>query len=313
MPWVKGIVSGCIEDDGRIIAMTREIEVVATPKPRTFEESGSDAEAFDRLQRRVPGEFETVAHFGGATAVLVRFNALALLSDSLMAKLVQKYGTWGDTAFMAPVRNIAGGGRWNDAEPCGGMFEGEKGGWSFEWLEETCELGVFKDDGWCKFVLPQELSSFQEAFDRQQKFWWSVVRPGFSCRHEAPIQFLPIGKDLFDGVHGIITAGPVGDFAPTRIAELHLEGLGWRFLDTETMDVNRGKEMPHYVPLHRKVVAIVPREGKAPLVLELHPEGHLHPGGHHFVLCGENVELCVTHIAKAVLEALGWIPAKEAR
>lgn len=306
MPWVKGIVSGRIEDDGRIIAMTRDIEVVQTDKPRTFEESGSDAAVFDRLQRRVAGAFETVAHFGGATAVLVRSDALALLSDPLMAKLVQKYGLWDDTTFIAPVRTTSGGGRWNDAEPCGGMFEGEKDGWPFEWLEETCELGVFREDGWLRFILPEELRSFQEAFDRRQSFWWSVVRPGFSCRHEAPIRFLPIGRDHFDGIHGIITAGPVGDFAITRIAQLYLEGTGWHFLDTESRPGNRDKGEPEWVPLHRKVVAIVPREGKAPLMLELHPEGHLHPGGLHLAIDGENKELVVTHIGKAVLEALGW-------
>lgn len=306
MPWVKGIVSGCVEDDGRIIATTRNIEVMPTPKPATFEASGSDAAVFDRLRRRVPGAFETVAHFGGATAVLVRSDALALLPDSHMEKLRAKYGAWEPEAFIAPVRTTSGGGRWNDAEPCGGMFEGDRSRWPFEWLEETCELGVFKEDGWLRFVLPEELAQFQGAFDAKQAFWWSVVRPGFPRRYEATISFLPIGNDRFDDAVGIVTAGPVGDFAVTRVARLSLDGTGWRFLDTESRPGNPDKGELNLVPLWRKVVAIVKREGKAPLMLELHPEGHLHPGGLHLAIDGENKELVVTHIGKAVLETLGW-------
>lgn len=311
MTWVKGVVYGGILDDGRIVAKTRDLVVMETPKPGTSDEAriaGMDLVACERLMRREPsGSFDFVAYFGGATAILVPFDALTLLSPAHMEKLRAKYGVWGKETFIAPVRTTSGGGRWNDAEPCGGMFEGEKLGWPFEWLEETCELGVFGTDGWVRFILPEDIRHLQEAFDRRQEFWWSVVRPGFPRRYEARIRFLEFGNDRFDDAPGIITAGPVGDFAVTRVARLDLEGTGWRFLDTESRPGNRQNGESEWVGLDRKVVAIVPREGRAPLMLELHPEGHLHPGGLHLAIDGENKDLVVTHTGKAVLETLEWL------
>lgn len=274
MTWVRGVVSGVVETDERIVAVIRDVEIMTTPRPATFEASGADLEVFERLRTRPrpPGPFETVAFFGGATAVLVPFQALSLLPPGQMEKLLQKYGAWGEEAFMAPVRTTSGAGRWNDAEPCGGMFEGPKDGWPFEWLGEVCELGVYRDDGWVKFVLPAELAHCQAAFDETQAFWWAVTRPGFPCQYEAPIKFLEVGNDRLDGVPSILTAGPVGDFSATRTARLELSGTGWRFLDTESRPGKREAGEPEWVGLGRKVVAIVQRFGKAPLMFELAPE-----------------------------------------
>src|SRR3989338_3357794 len=82
MPWVKGVVCGEVTADRRIVAQTRNLQVMTTPKPPdpdAARAAGLDVDLLRRIhEERKPGRFEGLAHFGGATAMLVPWSALAL-------------------------------------------------------------------------------------------------------------------------------------------------------------------------------------------------------------------------------------------
>lgn len=305
--WVQPLVRGEITEDGRIICKTSGFRFMETPRPRTFAESGADPAVYDRIRRRVPGKFKTRVFIGGATAFVVPLDSLALLPDALMQKLERKFGKFGEDACIMLVRNTAAGAVWNAAEPAGGMAESTD--LVFEQLEESCEVGVYKEvEGWLPFDLPPQLKAQQARFSDKQDNWWKVVRPGFGpTRRSALLDFLPIGSDELNGREGIISAdGPVGDFSFLSVARLHLEGTGWRVLDTESRPGDPAKGEPEWVPLRRTVVAIVQRVAKSPVMLEFGPDGALHPGGIHVALSGEAWEYNLTHLGRAALRALGW-------
>ncbi|MDO8435257.1 MAG: hypothetical protein Q7S89_01065, partial [bacterium] len=273
----------------------------------TFEESGADLAVYERIRNRRPGSFDTQTFIGGATAFVVPLKSLALLSDPLMEKLERKFGKFGDDACIMLVRNTAAGAVWNAAEPSGGMAESSD--LLLEQLKETVEVGVYCEEGWVKFELDPSLTKLQDEFDREQQFWWSIVWADRKVQACIPrrLELLPIGTDEFNGRKGIISAdGPVGDFSFLSIARLHLEGSGWRVLDTECRPGNVEKGEPEWVPLLRTVVAIVPRQGKSPVMLEFGPDDALHPGGIHVALSREAWEYNLTHMGRAAITALGW-------
>ncbi|MDO8581265.1 MAG: hypothetical protein Q7S16_00110 [bacterium] len=310
MAWVRGIVTGRINDDGRIIAETRALEVMQGLKPGTPKEAqdaGMDLAAGRQIQERKPGPFSFMGYFGGATAMVVPFVALTLLDERRMRRLYEKYfgplkegekPCFPEDVAIMHVRNTGAPARQNDAEPSGGMAETTD--LLVEQVGEMVEMGVLRSDHqWTRFLLPSEVAMHQEAFNHKQFEAWNLFSQALWVRGEsAQLELLRVGRDQFNGQSGIVTAGPVGDVAVTYVAKVHLNGTGWKFLDLETHNGN---------PMRRKMVAIVPRPYRSPLVLQLDENGGLDDFGHHFVLCGENVDLCVTHIGKAVLQALGWL------
>jgi len=320
--WVLGEVEGEITDDGRIIAKVLGCRGMDTPRPRErFEDSLADREVFERLWRYQktgefePGQFETLGYMGGATALLVKTASLELLPEALMAKLVLKYGPLAEDMYLCEVRNTGAPTIWNVAEPSGGMAEDFN--LPAEQIGETVELGFYREDGWLRFLLPEELSEHQERLDQEQSLWWQVVRPGFACRYEALISFLNIGKDTLDGRKGIIVAGPVGDFTHLAIAEINLPGTGWRVLDTECRSEHHrqydesGRALSGwgYIALKRKIVGITLREEKSPMMYEFAQEGGLDPCGLHMALSGEAIENNISHLSRAILgpRGLNWL------
>lgn len=306
MAWVKGIVSGEITSDGRIVATTRDLRVMKGQRPGHIHETGATPEVFHRIRQRMPGAFETHAFLGGAAAFVVPFRVLALLPEHLMDKLREKYGAWGDDAYIALVRNTGAPAVWNAAEPSGGMAETTN--LVLEQLCEMVEVGVYNDRGWVRFRLTEEFADCHGAFDAEQGKWWGIARPGFSSCAHARLEILPVGHDSFNDRPGVLAVGPVGDFSFTLVVKLHLDGTGWRILDTEARPGKVEAGEPQWVALHRQVVAIVPRQGKSPLVLQMTREGILDERGLHFTLDGENRELAISHLSRAVLTALGWLP-----
>lgn len=320
MPWVKGEVSGEVTQDGRIIAVTDHLEVVRTPKPSDREAAtaaGLDVDILKNIhEKRPPGKFHCTAYFGGATAMLVPWLALAgCFREDFLARLLAKYygylsegeRVFPDLVAIMHVRNTGAPARQNDAEPSGGMAESVD--LVAEQIGEMVEMGVRNDKGWTRFLLPDKIKACQGRFDGQQRAAWRVLKRSFPRRYETRLELLSVGQDSLNGQSGIVTVGPVGDFEITSVAQLHLQGTGWKFVDVETMWVQTVGQDDYNleVPLCRHMVAIAPRPGRSPVVFQLDSGGSLDEYGHHFVLDGENLELAVTHVGKAVLEALGWM------
>ncbi|MDO8598882.1 MAG: hypothetical protein Q7S02_02135, partial [bacterium] len=254
MAWMQGLVTGTIASNGDIIAQIGNLRTVEGSRPTRIEEAGADPEAFDRIRRRVPGEFRTHGFLGGATAVLVPLRALTWLPEPLMERLLLKYGLdrWPDEVLVMLVRNTAAPAIQNSAEPAGGMAEDAQ--LLAEQLEEIVEVGVCREDGWARFLLPPELGVYQGRFDGEQRNVWNFVRSGFPQRYEASLDILPIGRDVLEGRRGVVRAGPVGDFSLLHIARLHLTGSGWRLFDTECRSGNRERGEAEWVALRRTVM-----------------------------------------------------------
>lgn len=305
MAWVKGLVTGEITPDKRIIARTTDLQIMQGARPAHITESWATPAVFDRIRSREPGRFETMAFMGGAGAFIVPFSSLALLPERLMDKLREKYGLWGEQAYIALVRNTGAPAIWNTAEPSGGMAE--KTTLVIEQFCEMTEVGVHNDNGWVRFLLPKEFETHQRDFDEEQEFWWQIAKPGFFSKSNARLEILPVGKDEFNGRPGVLAVGPVGDFSFTLVVKLHLEGTGWKILDTEARPGKSDAGEPAWLPLRCQVVAIVPRQGKSPLVFQMTRDGALDERGLHFVLDGENRDLAISHLSRAVLTALGWM------
>ncbi len=308
MAWMQGLITGTIASNGDIIAKIGDLRTVEGPRPTHISEAGADPEVFDRIRRRVSGEFQTLGFLGGATAILVPFRSLTWLPESLMERLLVKYGLdrWPNEALVMLVRNTAAPVIQNSAEPAGGMAEDAQ--LLAEQLEEIVEVGVCREDGWARFLLPPELGVHQEHFDLEQRSVWGFVRPEFPSRYEAAIDILPIGRDVLEGRRGVVTVGPVGDFSFLHLARLHLNGDGWRLFDTECRPGNRERGEPEWVALRRTVAVVVPRAGKSPILFHFGDDGGLHPCGIHLALSGEAWEYNLTHLGRAAIEALNWTP-----
>jgi len=316
MAWVQGVVAGVIAPDGNITAEVSGLRVVEGPRPGNITEADADSDVFDRIRRRVPGEFRSFGFMGGATAILVPFRALAWLPEPLMERLRVKYGfeRWPDEVLVMLVRDTAASAIQNAAEPAGGMAEGTN--LLLEQLKELVEVGVNRESGaWVRFVLPDALALHQAAFDAEQEKAWEIVLgvypsvPGY----EARLEILSIGRDTLDDRCGVVTVGPVGDFSFLHLAWLRLQGTGWRILDTEARPVNRERGEPEWVALRRTVMVVVPREGRSPIGFHFGDDGALHPSGIHVALSGEAWEYNLTPLGRAAIEAFGWIPKEETK
>ena len=249
-----------------------------------------------------------------ATAIVVPFRALVWLSEPLMERLRVKYGfeRWPDDALILLTRNTAAPAIQNSAEPAGGMAEDTN--LLLEQIKEIVEVGVYREPGgWVRFVLPDALTEHQTTFDAEQQVAWETVLGAYPSMpgHEARLELLPIGPDTLDGHRGVITVGPVGDFSFLHLARLHLDGMGWRLFDTEARPGNEGEA--EWVALDRTVMVVVPREDRSPIGFHFGDDGTLHPCGIHVALSGEALEYNLTHLGRAAIEALNWLPKEESR
>lgn len=307
MAWARGLAEGVIAPNGDITASLSDLTVIEGPRPSHIETVGADPEAFDRIRHRAPGNFTTLGFLGGATAIVVPFRSLAWLEGRLMERLRVKYGFGAlpDEALVMLVRNTGAPAIQNAAEPAGGMADTTH--LLLEQLEEVVEVGVCREDGWVRFVLPADLRAHQERFDAEQRNVWSFVRPGFPQRYEAPIDILPIGRDTLEGRRGVVTVGPVGDFSFLHLARLSLKGDGWRLFDTECHPGKPEAGEPEWVALRRIVMVVVPRPGKSPIGFHFGDDGGLHPCGIHVAVSHEAWGLNLTHLGRAAIEALGWV------
>lgn len=308
MSWIRGFVSGEVSQ-GSIIGRTDNLEVMYTPKPvdpNAAKKEGLDVDLLDFLyKKRKPGQFKCMAHFGAATAILVPWDAITKPDELCMGRLLEKYFGYMSACGTKPafpgwvavmnVRNTGAPARQNDAEPFGGMAHSLN--LLADQVGEMVEMGVYRDGGWTHFLLPKILADYQSKLYNEQEMTWKIVKPGFCKSNEARIELMNVGSDELDGRCGIVTVGPVGDVSIISVAKLCLEGTNWKFCDLE---IHNNK------PMNRHTVAIAPRIGRSPVVFQLN-QGKLDDFGHHFVLDGENRELAVTHVGRAVLEALGWL------
>lgn len=304
MAWVKGVVHGAIHRDGTIECDATDLVVIEGQRPKSIEEAGSDAGVFDDIRTRTPGRFITSAFLGGATALLVPWKSLVLLDQRSMGLLQVKYGIaeWPEWALALLVRNSAAPAIQNAAEPAGGMAETPD--LLLEQLKEIAELCVFNDMGCREFALPRELHEHDDAFQSEQRAWWSHNGMRAGNAMPAALTMLDIGRDRFNDRRGVVTVGPVGDLSFLTLARLQLDGVGWRLCDTECRPGRPGEQQ--WMPLRRTVMVVVPRTGKSPIGLEFGEDGGLHPCGIHVALSGEARDLNLTHLGRAAIEALGW-------
>ena len=324
MPYVLGEMQATIHADGRREVTTSNLRVMEGNKPSTLAESGSDQRVWEELLTGRPGVYKTPAHFGGATAILVPRRAIALPEPSFLDQMAGEFGELGDEVLLGAVRTGSSAARQFCVDTTGAMFTTLD--WEAETLAAMLKILAFRDDGWVRtLLLPGGLANHQEAFDEQQRRRWEVARPGFGQKHETRLTFVPTGNDRFNGQSTLVEFGPLGDCQSIRAARLNLEGEGYRFCDGEWRSGQRAinqrrsdmaqfqdETVPALFPLHRQIVATttVANHPGVPLVLQLHPDGHLHQGGLHvFVEASPLSRRVLSHNPARVLgpHGLGWL------
>ncbi len=308
LPWVQGLIRGRMQG-GRIAAQVVERRLGGPGRPRTFEESGAVREVYERLRARDSSdnfEFETLGFLGGAVAWLLPSRRLALPVGGQRDRLTTfNCEPLSDLMYVALMRNLGAPTIWFCAEPAGGMQEDPEIDWLFDLLDEGLELGVHNSYGWMSYRLPDSLQRYQMALYKKQAEWWNLVRPGFPCIVQSQITFPPVGDDTLDGESGIICPClPAGEFSFLKVAMLSLEGAGWQLCDLECRRTGKG-----WQPLNRKVVGILPREEKSPMLYQFGPDGALDQCGPHFPLSGEVVEYVLSHLSIPLLgpHGLDWL------
>lgn len=210
MPYVLGKMVATLHSDGRREVTTSDLQVMPGDKPRTLAESGSDPEVWAALRAGAPGTYETLAHFGGATALLVSRRAVALPDPNFLAPMAQEFGELGEDAFLGAVRTGSAAATKNCVDTCGGMFTTLD--WEAETLAAMLKILPFRDDGWVRMVLPPRLADHQGAFDDAQHKRWAVSGSGrLGDRHAARLFFKSVGSDTFNGESTLVVFGPLGD------------------------------------------------------------------------------------------------------
>lgn len=303
MPHVLGKMTAVLHPDGRREVSVSNIRIDPNDKPRTLAASGSDLAVWAKLRAGESGTYETIAHFGGATALLVSRGAIALPDPEFLGQMAENFGGLGEEALLGAVRTGASAATQFCVDTVGGMFTTLD--WDFETLGAALKILPFRDDSWVRILLPSSLAQFQSKFDEAQRRRWAVARSGFRQKHEARITFVPTGRDSFNGEPTLVVFGPIGDCQFIRVARLELEGGNFRFCDGEWRE-----SVGNFTPLHRQIVATTTVENYpgVPLILQLHPDGHLHPGGLHVFAEGPNRRL-YSHNPARVLgpHGLGWL------
>ncbi len=306
LPWVDGLIRGRMKN-AQITAEVVGREQMTTDRPASLEASGADRTVYERLrQRGIDFEFETHGFMGGALAWILPTYNLELLPDNLMPRL-DKFNREPLNAHMyvALVRNAGAPTIQFCAEPAGGMPEDSEVDWLFDLLDEGTELGVYNDDGWLGFRLPSDLQHYQDMLDEKQAGWWGAVRPNLKRVGWADIKFSPVGQDTFNGQKGIICpCMTAGEFSFVKVGTIDLASKGWKLLDLECR-----KAGDSWQPLNRKVVGIVPRQDKSPMLYEFAREGGLDHCGMHFPLSGEVIEYVLSHLSIPLLgpHGLNWL------
>lgn len=308
LPWVQGDVVGTM-DDGAITARVVTRRQMEGGRPKTFEESGADLLAYQRLNRRGNDfGFQTKGFMGGAVAWLLKNENLFWREDQLMARVIRHNGGLPLPAdsFCALIRNAGAPTIQFCAEPAGGMCEDPQVDWLFHLLEEGLELGVYSDDGYAGFMLPHGYEQYQEALDIKQADWWSIVQPGIQMSARAEIEFLPIGVDTLNGEAGIIVpCFAAGEFSFIKAATLHLGGRGgWKLCDLECHKAATG-----WVPLNRAVACITPSPIGPPMYWRFSRSGGLDECGPHFPIVEGVASVVLSHLSEPLLgeHGLGWL------
>ncbi|MBI4135640.1 hypothetical protein HY477_02810 [Candidatus Uhrbacteria bacterium] len=321
MSYVSGIAAITLHEDGQREVRTSDLRVVEGGKPRTLAESGSDPDVWAMIRANKPGTYETLAHFGGATGLLVPRCAIALPDPDFLDQMAGEFGTLGDDALLGAVRTGASAARQFCVDTCGGMFTTL--GWTGEALASTLKILPFREDGWVRILLPDGLAQYQKTFDAQHARRWQVTRPDFEQKYETRLTFMLTGNDRFNDEPTLVVFGPLGDCQFIRVARLELEGEGYRFCDGEWRSgervINQRRPepeqqelVPALLPLHRQIVATttVANHPGVPLILQLDQTGQLHPGGMNVFVEGSPLSRrLLSHNPARVLgpHGLGWL------
>jgi len=256
---------------------------------------------------------DTKVFIGGGITYIVQGFHMSLLANGLMHRLFEKYGAFGPNVILAFARNTGAPAVWNAAEGSVGMAESLN--LDLERYCEGTELGVYSDDGWYRLNFTQLSGEDQAEVHISQSMWWSRVAPrmkraeGVDETYGAPVRILSHGRDSLGGVQGVLAAGPVGDLGFIQLAHLEPpDDERLRFIDCECYMGDNVDGYQEWVPLRRQMVAIMPREGKSPIVFPLTRDGRFNEFALPFVLEGENIELCLAHTMREVLAAMRWLP-----
>ncbi len=131
MPYVLSQMRVRIHSDGRREVTTRDHRVMPGDKPLTLAESGSDPEVWRRIRAGDVGTYETPAHFGGATGLLVPRRAIALPDPDFLDQMAGEFGALGEEALLGAVCTGASAARQFCVDAFGGMFT------TLDWDRET--------------------------------------------------------------------------------------------------------------------------------------------------------------------------------
>lgn len=298
MPWVRGKATVTIHSDGRRDVVTSDPEVVEGDKPRTLEASGSDPEVWALIRADTPGTYTVVAHFGGATALMVRRSAIALPSATFLDPMMANFGTLGEDVLLGAVRTGAAAATQFAIDTVGAMFTSLD--WEFETLAAALKILPFTQNDWVRITLPSHLAAFQERFDEAHEARWAISRPGFHSRGKTNITFQKLGCDIWNNQPTLVVFGPIGDCQFIRVARLEFDGEGFGFRDGEWNTTQSA-------PLGRQIVAITTcvNAPGVPLALQLSADGGLRDGGINVFIEGRNRRL-LSHNPKRVLGPHGF-------
>ena len=300
--WVDSQITGLVDENGNIALESTDHTLMYTHKPQTVAESGITPDDWGRLTSRTPGPINTKTHLGGALAIIVPASALLIYdNEKFDNRLKEIIGCeLPEFVHIAGVRNIGAPTSRLVLEAFGGMATSTK----FlleQLLEGIGECLVYRKDGYARIMLPNSLSEYQSAVDKELANIWEIVNPGFPCQYKVPIRILNIGSDKLDGRPGILSCGPVGDLGLLSIAQIDLPNdATWMFRDGELS----GEK-----PLNRILACIFPREGRSPIAFQMELEGGISKKGPAMPISGDAVKETISHLLQKSLgpRGLDWL------
>lgn len=308
--WMHTKIEAVIDDSGAICAKVVSMRRGKGGKPGPGDTvRWADPQVYHAVRCRYPGSYSLWGSMGMATAFLVDFDSLETLQLTGLERLREVYGSWGGRVLIEIVRDtMAPGGLElrNVFEPCGGAAESDD--LLLCRALESIELGVYHPTrGWAGFDTSSPECNV--ALAKEQQRVWRLADSKLPQGFNAKIKHLTIGADRLstgweDGLPGVFSVGPVNDMMFTSICELDLGNhSGFRLRDLE-LAADDSKV------LDRKVVGVVTRFEKSPLLLEFDRRGGLDPSGLHIPLEGVGIRLA-SFQARAVLGSYGldWLRA----
>jgi len=302
MSWIRGWLEGVVDSRGRITATFSDMEVVEGHLPKNGEEFGANPEALQALNERVPTSFATLARLGAGVAVVLQVACLKWARDAWVPKLAEKFGEYGPQGLLCLLQDLGAGGTWLCADVCAGVptvtniFGGA--------FTEIVELGLFKPEGWGKFVLPGA-SDYQSLVNNEQEREWADHQPNFPSGMEIPVDIPSFTMvDEINGIDTVLSGEPgPGSIEAIVIASAKLPNHDWLVRDIEHIRDNDGNAK---FALNRHPAVICPRPGKSPLMFQFGPSG-LDINTPVIPLSGEALDLCVNRKVETVLRALDWL------